>query len=177
MSRLLPLPEPAWDDDVRASLAGFLPQERRNPRAAGNALATLVRHPQLTRPFLRFNAHLLLTSTLPAHLRETVILRVAKRRGCAYEWAHHSTMAAAAGLSEAEIEAAGRGEAVGDLERAALRAVVELDEDSEISDGTWAALSEHLDERQLMDLIFTVGTYTLLAMAFNSFGVELEHER
>jgi hypothetical protein len=30
---------------------------------------------------------------------------------------------------------------------------------------------------QLMDLVFTVGAYVLLAMAFNTFGVEPEHER
>jgi 4-carboxymuconolactone decarboxylase len=31
-----------------------------------------------------------------------------------------------------------------------------------------------LDQRQLMDLVFTVGAYDLLAMAFNSFGLELD---
>ena len=36
------------------------------------------------------------------------------------------------------------------------------------------ALAASFDERQLMDLIFTTGTYALLAMAFNSFGLELD---
>ncbi len=31
-----------------------------------------------------------------------------------------------------------------------------------------------LDRHQLMDLVFTVGAYDLLAMAFRSFGVELD---
>jgi hypothetical protein len=35
-------------------------------------------------------------------------------------------------------------------------------------------LSEHLDRRQLMDLVFTIGAYDLLAMAFNTFGLELD---
>ena len=34
------------------------------------------------------------------------------------------------------------------------------------------ALSEHLDERQRMDLVFTIGCYGALAMAINTFGVE-----
>ena len=41
-----------------------------------------------------------------------------------------------------------------------------------ISDETWAALGEQFDERQRMDLVFTVGCYGMLAMALNTFGVE-----
>ena len=55
-----------------------------------------------------------------------------------------------------------------------LRAVDELDDESRISDATWAALGEHFDDRQRIDLIFTVGTYAMLAMAFNTFGVQLD---
>ena len=40
-----------------------------------------------------------------------------------------------------------------------------------LTDETWAALGEHLDERQRMDFVFTVGGYAMLAMAFNTFGV------
>ena len=175
--RLAPLPDEEWDEQARASLSRFLPPERLNAEGAGNALATLIRHPDLARAFLGFNGHLLSRSTLPARLRELAILRVATRRGCTYEWTHHVTMAADVGLSEAEIEAAGQGKAAGELDGAVLTAVDELDRDSVISDPTWATLARHLDERQRMDLIFTIGAYCLLAMAFNSFGVEPEHER
>jgi 4-carboxymuconolactone decarboxylase len=183
--RLGPLPEEQWDDRTRAALAALLPPERRNPRGAGNALATLVRHPDLAAAFLPFNTRLLLRSTLPPRLRELAILRVARRSGCAYEWAYHTKIAAKAGLSEAEIEAAGRGETAesdevidrSELDRAVLEAVDELAEGCNLSDRTWGTLAAYLDERQLMDLVFTVGAYVLLAMAFNTFGVEPEHER
>ena len=58
-----------------------------------------------------------------------------------------------------------------------LRAVDEL-----IGDGAivrrdvgrpWPA---ELDEQQLMDLVFTVGAYEMLALAFRSFGVELDED-
>lgn len=177
MTRLPPLPEEEWDDRTRAALSSMLPRARRNPQGAGNALATLVRHPELTEAFLGFNIHLLFHSTLPARLRELAILRVAHKRACTYEWSHHVRMAADVGLTETEIAAAGRGEADGVLDRAILTAVDELDDDSGLSDPTWAVLGEHLDERQRMDLVFTIGAYGLLAMAFNTFGVEPEHER
>ena len=37
---LTPLPAEEWDDDARGALAGMLAPEQRNPRGAGNALAT-----------------------------------------------------------------------------------------------------------------------------------------
>ena len=180
--RLGPLPEEQWDDRTRAALAALLPPDRRNPSGAGNALATLARHPDLAEAFLPFSTHLLLRSTMPPRLRELAILRVARRSGCAYEWAHHTKIAVEAGLSAAEIEAAGRGEDPGELasaelDRAVLDAVDELAGSCNLSDRTWGTLSAYLDERQLMDLVFTVGAYVLLAMAFNTFGVEPEHER
>jgi 4-carboxymuconolactone decarboxylase len=41
----------------------------------------------------------------------------------------------------------------------------------DISESTWEELAAGLDERQLMDLVFTVGAYALSAMAFNAFGL------
>ncbi|BBY05663.1 carboxymuconolactone decarboxylase family protein [Mycobacterium noviomagense] len=175
--RVEPLPADQWDEAVQRSLAEMLPEDRRNPRDAGNLLATLARHPELARAFLRFGGYLLTRSTLPPRLREQVILRVGHRRGCAYEWEHHVTLGKRVGLSDADIAAAQSGEAVDEFDRTLLRAVDELDEKSNLSDATWAALGERLDERQLMDLIFTIGGYTALAMALNTFGVEVERER
>jgi AhpD family alkylhydroperoxidase len=155
----------------------MLPAERRNPEAAGNLLATLVRHPKLTRSFLRFNNHLLFTSALPERLRELAVLRVAHRRGCEYEWSHHVRMGLEAGLTEDVIDGIQRGEAADELDRAVLNAVDELEDKSNVSDATWASLSDHLDERQRMDLVFTIGCYGALAMAINTFGVEPDQER
>lgn len=174
--RLPPLPADQWDEPERAALSRLLPADRLDPRGAGNALATLVRHPALAKAFLAFSTHLLVRSSLPPRLRELAILRVAHRRSCLYEWTHHVLLAAEAGLTEAEIQAAGRGEADNDLDSAVLHAVDELDDDSTVSDRTWATLAEHLDEHQRMDLVFTIGGYSMMAGAFNTFGVQPEHE-
>lgn len=175
--RLTPLPADQWDDEVRAAFKGMLPRERQNPEGAGTALSTLVRHPDLTKAFLGFNVYLLFRSSLPARIREVAILRIAHRRHCTYEWEHHVEMAKAEGLTDADIEAIRRGEADHELDRLAIVAADELDESSDLTDQTWTALGEHLDERQRMDFVFTVGAYGMLAMAFNTFGVQLEKER
>jgi AhpD family alkylhydroperoxidase len=174
--RLPPLPADRWDEAVRQSLAAMLPAERRNPRDAGNALSTFANHPALAKAFLRFNIHLLYSSTLPPRVRELAILRVAHRRDCEYEWAHHVDLAKREGINDDEIAAVRRGDADDEFERAVLTGVDELDEKSRLSDETWATLGERLDDRQRMDYVFTVGCYTLLAMAFNTFGIELEQE-
>jgi alkylhydroperoxidase family enzyme len=175
--RVQPLPSDQWDEAVDHALSGLLPAERRNPEAAGNLLSTLVRHPKLTRAFLRFNNHLLFSSTLPPRLRELAVLRVAHLTDSEYEWRHHVRMGKEVGITDDAINGIQRGEATDELDRAVLNAVDELQDKSVISDVTWAALSEHLDERQRMDLVFTIGCYGALAMAINTFGVEPDQER
>ena len=46
--RLTPLPDAEWDDRCREALSSLIPAERANAHGAGNVLATLVRHPDLT---------------------------------------------------------------------------------------------------------------------------------
>lgn len=175
--RVQPLPADQWDEAVEQALFGTLPPERRNPEGAGNLMGTLARHPKLARAFLRFGGYLLSSSTLPPRIREQAILRVAHRRGCTYEWIHHVKLGKEAGLSEAAIAAARTGETDDAFDRAVFTAVDELDEKSNLSDETWTALGERLDERQRMDLVFTIGGYIALAMGINTFGVQLEDER
>jgi 4-carboxymuconolactone decarboxylase len=174
--RVAPLVPDEWDDDVVKALSGFVSPERMERRDAGTALATMARNPNLTRSFLRFNGYLLFNSTLPAALRELAILRVAHRRGCEYEWVHHVEMAQHEGITLDAIEKVRTGQSDDEVGRLIIAAVDELDEHSNVSDATWAALAEHLDERQRMDLVFTIGCYGLLAMAFNTFGVVPEEE-
>jgi AhpD family alkylhydroperoxidase len=174
--RVSPLPADEWDDAARQAVAGMLPEERRNPRDAGNLMATLARHPDLARAFLRFSGYLMARSALSPRVREQAILRIAHRRGCEYEWFHHVKLGRKAGLSDADIAAVQSGEPTDEFDRAVLGAVDELDEKSSLSDATGAALRERLDERQRMDFVFTVGGYAALAMAVNTFGVEVEQD-
>lgn len=176
--RLPPLPADQWDETAERALSAMRPAGA--PRDANNALATFAHHPALAKAFLRFNVHLLYSSTLPPRIRELAILRVAHRRECAYEWTHHVSMAKSEGITDDQIAAVRRdpGEDAGHLDefdQTVLTAVDELDGNSQLSDETWAALGERLDDRQRMDFVFTVGCYALLAMAFNTFGVQLEH--
>jgi alkylhydroperoxidase family enzyme len=166
-----------------AALAALVPEEARHPVPAGredrpkglNALGTLAHHPSLTRAFNTFDGHVLFNTTLSVRHRELVVLRVAARRGSDYAWLQHVVQGQDAGLTAEEIadirDPHGR-LAWSPLEAALLRAVDELVGDASIGDQTWAELTEHLDVQQLMDLVFTVGCFEVIAMFFRSFGVQ-----
>jgi alkylhydroperoxidase family enzyme len=186
MARLTPLPPEDWPETMGAAIAALRPSEPRHPfprregRSKGlNALGTLARHPELAKAFHTFNGHILFATTLTPRQRELLVLRVATVRRSSYEWEQHRVLAADAGLEETEVARIAQGpDAPGwsRLDRSMLAAVDELIGNGEIGDATWAVLSDELGEQELMDLVFTVGAYEILAMAFRTFGVEVDDD-
>jgi hypothetical protein len=57
-----------------------------------------------------------------------------------------------------------------------LTAVDQLLGDAMVTESTWAGLASELGDQQLIDLVFTVGACEVLAMAFRSFGIELDDD-
>jgi alkylhydroperoxidase family enzyme len=156
-----------------------LPPRREDRPKALNALGTLAHHPELTKAFNTFNGYILFASTLSPRQRELLVLRVATVRESDYEWRQHAVLAGDAGLDEDEVHRIALGpDAHGwsPLDQALLRAVDELIAVGTVGTATWETLAGELDEQQLMDLVFTVGAYEVLAMAFRSFGVELDDD-
>jgi alkylhydroperoxidase family enzyme len=157
------------------------PFPQRDPdRPKGlNVLGLFAHHPDLARAYNTFNGHILFGSTITPRQRELLVLRVAHRRGAEYEWAQHAVLAGDAGISDEEVERVRTGAAAGgwsELEAALLTAADELVADARISEPTWATLAAELDPQQLLDVVFTVGAYELLAMAMRSFDLELDHD-
>lgn len=182
--RLAPLPKERWGDDARAALekgfpgaaARFLSSSPDAPRLP-NVLSTLMHHPALAGPFMAYNRVLLETPALGHRLRELMVLRVAWRTRATYEWVQHARIAAGVGMTPEEILAITRdvdGGAWTPLEADLLAATDQLLDRQRVEDDTWARLAQQLDERQLVEAVFAVGTYTCLAMAFNSFGLQLD---
>jgi alkylhydroperoxidase family enzyme len=184
MARIEPLAPGEWPDEMRAALRALrpvdatLPAPRREGRPKGlNALGTFARYPRLAQAFHTFNGHVLFGTSLSERQRELVVLRVASLRGSEYEWRQHVVLAGDVGIEPEELARVAQGpDAPGwsAFERALLGAVDELVRDAIVSDATWDELAGTLDTHQLMDLVFTVGAYDLLAMAFRSFGVALD---
>ncbi|MBW8482718.1 carboxymuconolactone decarboxylase family protein [Actinomadura parmotrematis] len=105
---------------------------------------------------------------------ERAVLRTGWCCGSSYEWQHHTATSVASGLTGADLErlAVGPDASGWDArERALLRAVDELCAARALTADTREALADFLDERQRAALVLLVGTYAMLAMVLNSFGV------
>jgi alkylhydroperoxidase family enzyme len=183
-ARLEPIARESWDDEIRGALRAAWPAAAKRflsdapdaPRLP-NVLGTLLHHPEIASKFVQFNRVLLETPVLGPRLRELMVLRVGWRTKAVYEWVQHARMSVDLGISTGEIVAITRDLEVDDwdpVEGLLLQATDELVDDHCISDATWAGLKQHLDDRAIVEAVFTVGAYTLLAMAFNSFGVQLD---
>ena len=141
-----------------------------------NVFTTLVRAPGLYRRWLPFGGRLL-AGKLPARDRELLILRTGWNCGAEYEWAQHVRIARDCGLTADEIERVVLDPAAGGWEpfdATLLRAADELHVSSTLTDLTWSELAERYDTEQLIELPMLVGHYHLVAMALNTFGVELD---
>ena len=142
-----------------------------------NLYSTMLRHPRLYTPRMSFGTYLRTETSLPQKTRELLIMRTAFLVGAEYEWAHHVEYARAAGFTGNEIERIAKGaDAPGWSEehRAVLRAADELRREAFITDGTWSILAKNYNTKQLVEIIFTVGGYTMTGLAINSFGIQIE---
>lgn len=173
--RIAPLSDEQMDPETRA-LLGVTSGGVGGGRVL-NIFRTLAAHPKLLKRWLVFGTHVLARSTLPARERELVILRVGWLCRSEYEWGQHVAIGRQCGLTDAEIDRIAEGaDAPGwsERDRTLLRASDELVRDHFVSDATWAALAREWSTEQLVDLVFAVGQYTLVSMALNSFGVQLD---
>jgi 4-carboxymuconolactone decarboxylase len=185
--RLVPIPPDQWGEDARAALANAYSDDvaarllstEPGSMPMPNALSTLMHHPALAGPFLVYNNVLLQTPTLDPRARELIVLRVAWRTRSRYEWVQHLRLAPRVGITPEEIAAVANGpdaDAWTPHEADLLAATDQLIDGYRVEDDTWGRLAEQLEERQLVELVFVVGTYTALAMAFKSFGLQLDPE-
>jgi 4-carboxymuconolactone decarboxylase len=172
--RIAPVAVADLDDDQRAALATSM----RDGRPPLNIFATLVRAPKALTRFLQWGEYVLSRrNNLSARDREILILRVGFLCKSGYEFTQHKIIGLREGLKEHEIEAIKEGASSinwNPAEASLLRAADELVFDHFISDATWAKLNEHFDQKQCMDVVFTVGQYTQVSMMLNSFGVQLD---
>lgn len=173
--RIQPVSEASWSQEERELL---LPVRQQRGYIL-NVYATLACHPAMYRPWLGFARYILRESSLPAREREMLICRIAWLTGGEYEWSAHIRLGKEAGLTDAEIARLAKGpDASGwpPSDAVLVQAVDELYYDAFISDATWNTLAKRFDAHQMMDLVFTVGAYKMLAMALNSFGTQLDKD-
>ena len=186
MARIKPLSSDEFPKEFGSALAALMPPNPRHPKPisddrpkAMHVLGTLAHHPELAKAYFTLNGHILLATTLSERHRELLIMRVAAVRRCGYEWAQHLFMARDAGLTDEEISRISYGAESpfwSGVEAALTRSVDELVLDGNLSDPTWNTLATEFSTQQILDIIFTVGTYDLLARLFNSLRMDIDDD-
>ncbi|MGE0130771.1 MAG: carboxymuconolactone decarboxylase family protein [Blastocatellales bacterium] len=171
--RITPIPREQWTPQQREMIT---PQIKPDGSAL-NLYATILQHSGLYTPRASFGTYLRRETSLPPRTRELLIMRTAYLIGAEYEWAHHVEYARAAGLTDGEIARIAAGpDAAGwsGESKAVLRAADELRREAFITDRTWNVLAKSYNTKQLIEIVFTVGGYTMTGLAINSFGIQTE---
>lgn len=163
-----------FNDDTRAFFAqwtgGMFKDADKHP-----VLRTFAHHPKLAGLFSALNVHLLSTNTLPVKLRQIAIMRTAWLTRAVYMWSSHLQTSVSCGLSPemyAPIQNGPDDPYFTPLERVVMLATEELVTDRKIGDANWQTLMAEWDNEQMLDFMFTVGTYVMLAGVMRSTGAE-----
>ena len=143
-----------------------------------NELRAFKVHPAAVDGVMPFANYIRTSSSLSQRHRELLILRTAWLSRSAYYWSVHSARASAAGLTRADLTRIASGPTAPGLdafETVLLRAADELQHQSFVSDATWSALSARYSRHQLMDAVFTVTEFSMLATIANTVRVPMEN--
>ena len=170
------IPSDGWTDDVRELFAVYEGEEGRTNGSKYNFTHWFANHPELATNWMRYN-HALTRGVLDPKLREIVILRVAHRYRSEYEWNLHVQISASMGIGPGELDAVRQGPDAplwNKNERLCLQVADSLCLNHDIDDGLWSALAAHFDRKEQMELLFLIGSYTLLAWVLKTVRMPLE---
>lgn len=170
--RIAPLSEEALSEEQAEIIAPILARGG----IPATVVMTLMHHMPLFTNLNVLGGYIMSGSSLTPRQREILIMRVGWNTRCEYQWGQHVVMSESAGLSAEDHERIKQGPEAGwdQFESALLVAVDELVTDTMISDVTWEVLARHLTNEALIDMIFTVGHYNMVAMSLNAIGVQRE---
>ncbi|HMD56828.1 MAG TPA: hypothetical protein VKG82_05090 [Solirubrobacteraceae bacterium] len=175
--RLAPL-QPPYEPDVAAMLAKWMP-----PNSSAEPLRlfrTLARNNDLAGRMRPLGAGILgAGASIAPQLREVAIHRTCALTRNEYEWGVHAVaFGKPLGLTNEQLRSTVLGSWTDECwepeQAIVFRAADELHRTSTISEELWAELGARFDERQIIELIVTVGWYHVIAYICNGLSVEAE---
>ena len=152
--------------------SGFLARER----PVGGPFAPWLRSPGFAHRAQELGAFVRYGSALDPRLKELAIIVVGAAWKAEYEFAAHGPMAIRAGVPREVVEALARSETPSfarDDERIVYEFARELVESRRVGEERYAAAVELLGEPGTVELVGTIGYYTLVCMTLNAFEVPL----
>jgi 4-carboxymuconolactone decarboxylase len=150
----------------------------QGPMGNLNVFRVMAHNPRLFRDWLRMASPLLMNGlSLEPRLREITILRVAQNCRSEYEFGQHIPIARVAGVTDEEMAALKDYESsdkFSELERALVRYVDAVSHfDADAPDHA-REMKRWLSDRELVELSFVVGHWTMVACVLVPLEVELD---
>jgi len=142
-----------------------------------NVFRVLLRRPALAKGTAGLLLALLGKGSLAPRLRELQILRVAWRRGSAYEWSQHWRIASDLGVPESELLAVREGPGAPGWDVAArlvLEAADDVVADGRVSEATLVGLCGALGEEAALEAVVVPAVWAMVAVVLSSLEVPLE---
>jgi alkylhydroperoxidase family enzyme len=168
---------------VRLNDTGDLPEdyrwlfERMEQRGGvANIFRAFSHSPEALRRFMKLGNYFLGEGKLEPALRELAILRVGAECHAPYEFAQHISIGRRAGLTDAQIRAvAAPHQGLFDARQmAVLNYAGELTTTSSVSDATYAAVADFLNDEEVVELTLVTGYYNLVSRALNALQVDID---
>ena len=133
-------------------------------------------NPAIADGWLRLGTAVRYKSELDDATRELAICLVARTTGAEYEWRAHRRIALEQGFSEQALDNVlnwRQGE-FDERQRAVLQLTEELTKNVDVNDATFAAANQHLNPRQMVELVTTVAYYNMVARFLVGLQIDLE---
>jgi alkylhydroperoxidase family enzyme len=141
-----------------------------------NLYRMLLHSPPVAEGWLAFLTAIRQKCSLPARVRELVIMRIAVLNAAEYEFQAHLPFAREERVSEAQIEALRTGNLAlfDERERAALAYAEAMTHTIRVPDDVFAAVRRHFAEREMVELTATIGAYNLVSRFLEA--LQVDHE-
>jgi 4-carboxymuconolactone decarboxylase len=189
VARIEPVDPAQAPEEVRAALDNLPPL---------NIFRTLAHAETAFRPFLRLGGAVLGEMALDPLVRELAILTVAKEAEAEYEWIQHVAIAKAVGATDAQIASleeadscategaderiahAARRDGAGDAypftgaQQAAIELAAAVVRGPHISDDLFDCVRAQFSEREIVELLITIGDYLMLARLMTVLEIDLD---
>ena len=167
----LPLIDPdATSGDIRASF-DRMTVKLNIFRMMAHAQANMI-------PAMRFANSILHKQKLSHVNRELLILQAARLEGGEYEWRQHVPIAIGLGVTQAQIDAVERGKyddvSLNAAERALLAFGREVVVNVRVPDPVFAGMRQHFSNQEIVESIFTVGCYMMMARLTEATETDLD---
>lgn len=166
--RFAPIPYENMSETQKSAADALINGPRGGIRGPFNAL---LRNPSLADRVRQLGDSIRFENSLPAPLREFAILITARFWSAKYEWHAHSKLAAELGISQEIIDSIGCGKTPKNLhedERLIYNFCMEILDNKDISDETYAATVARFGEHTVLDILVTTGYFGFVSVILNA---------